>query len=92
MIENVMMSSEGTAALEQLKQIIRTNIAADKIDAHAFRLIGESSEAIDNEASELFEALQHQLPPFSRTEAFGLVLALREVIRDKVRDIKGSAA
>jgi hypothetical protein len=86
------IEEDPAAALELLKRIIRADVPAAMIESHAMRLVGEPPAAIDNEARDLFEELQHQLPPFSRTEAFGLALALREIIRDKVRDIEGNAA
>lgn len=85
-------TSESRAALEQLKEIIRGIAPPGKIEAHAFRLVGESQDVIDGEARELFEALQHQLPPFSRSEAFGLAFALRELIRERIMEIEGNAA
>jgi hypothetical protein len=84
-------SPESRAALECLKNVIIANIPSDMIAAAAFDLLGESQGVIDDDASELFEELQHQLPPFSRTEAFGLALALREVVRDRIMEIKGNA-
>jgi hypothetical protein len=56
---------ESRAALEQLKEFARTGIAAGKIEAHAFRLVGESQATIDRETRELFEALRQQSPPFA---------------------------
>ena len=64
---------ESRAALEQLKEFVRVNSPAGKIEAHAFRLVGESQETIDRETRELFEALRQQSPPLlRRSEAFGL--------------------
>jgi hypothetical protein len=51
----------------QLKQFIRANVPAGKIEAHAFRLVGEPREMIDRETRELFEALRRQSP----SEAIG---------------------
>ena len=76
-------------ALEQLKEFVRAGIAAGKIEAHAFRLVGELQETIDRETRELFEALQQQLP---RRQAFGLVFALRELVCERMREIEGSAS
>jgi hypothetical protein len=88
----MMMSiDEDEAALEWLKRTVRAGVPAGMIDAAAHRLVGESPAAIDNEARDLFEALQRQLPPFSRTEAFGLALALREVVRDRIHETKDQA-
>jgi hypothetical protein len=56
---------ESRAVLGQLKEFVRTGIAAGKIEAHAFRLVGESQETIDRETRELFEALRQQSPPFA---------------------------
>ena len=53
---------ESRAALEQLKEFVRANAPAGKIEAHAFRLVGESQETIDRETRELFEALRQQSP------------------------------
>jgi hypothetical protein len=79
-------------ALEKLKEIIRVNIPAGMIEAHAFRLVGEPPETIDGETRELFEALRRQSPPLSHSEAFGFALALRELICDRIREIEGGAA
>jgi hypothetical protein len=76
-----------SAALEQLKDIILANIPAGKIEAHAFRLLGESQETIDREAHDLFEALRGDFPQHT---AFGLSLALRELICDRVREIEST--
>ena len=46
-------TAESRAALEQLKEFVRANAPAGEIEAHAFRLVGESQEAIDREAREL---------------------------------------
>jgi hypothetical protein len=54
---------ESRAALEQLKEFVRVNAPAGKIEAHAFRLVGESQATIDRETRELFEALRQQSPP-----------------------------
>ena len=51
---------ESRMALEQLKEFVRVNAPAGKIEAHAFRLVGESQETIDGETRELFEALRQQ--------------------------------
>ena len=80
---------ESRAALEQLKEFVRANAPAGKIEAHAFRLVGESQETIDRETSELFEALRQQSPPLPRREAFGLTFALRELVRERMREIEG---
>jgi hypothetical protein len=93
MIEpDVTMSREEIAALEQLKEFIRDVAPADKIDSHAFRLIGESRETIDNETRELCEALRRQSPPLSHGMAFGLAFALRELVRERIREIEGNAS
>jgi hypothetical protein len=85
------IDDDPAAALEHLKQIVRGVAPADKIDLHAMRLLGESEDVIDGEARDLFEELQHQSPPFSRSEAFGLALALREVVRERIREIEAAA-
>jgi hypothetical protein len=60
MIEpDVMMSSEETAALGQLKEIISANVPSGMIEAHAFRLVGEPQETIDAETGELKESIGH---------------------------------
>jgi hypothetical protein len=64
---------ESRAALEQLKEFVRVNAPAGKIEAHAFRLVGESQATIDRETRELFEALRQQSPPLWRSTAFGSV-------------------
>jgi hypothetical protein len=74
------LAPESLDALEQLKEFIRDIAPADKIDAHAFRLVGESQEIIDHETRELCEALQRQSPPFPCNVAFGLAFALRELV------------
>jgi hypothetical protein len=76
---------ESRAALEQLKESVRVNAPPGKIEAHAFRLVGESQETIDRETRELFEALRL---PFPR-EAFGLAFALRELVCERMREIEG---
>jgi hypothetical protein len=82
---------ESRAALEQLKEFVRVNAPAGKIEAHAFRLVGESQETIDRETHELFEDLRQQSPPLlRRSEAFGLAFALRELVCDRIREIEGS--
>jgi hypothetical protein len=64
-----------------------------KIDAHAYRLLGESQETIDRETRELFEAFRRQSPPLlRRSEAFGFAFALRELVRERIREIEGRAA
>jgi acetylornithine deacetylase/succinyl-diaminopimelate desuccinylase-like protein len=80
------------AALEQLKEFVRDIAPADKIDAHAFRLVGEPQETIDGETRELCEALQRQSPPFPRSTASGLSFALRELIRERIREIEDNAS
>jgi hypothetical protein len=50
-------------ALEHLKKIVIAEVPADKIEQHAFRLVGESLETIDREAQELFQELLRQSPP-----------------------------
>jgi hypothetical protein len=82
---------ESLAALEHLKDFIRAEIPADRIGAHAFRLIGESEDVIDHETHDLFEALQRQSPPFPSSMAFGLAFALRELVRERIREIEGNA-
>ena len=47
-------------ALGHLKEFIVANIPPGMIEAHAFRLVGESQETIDRETRELFEALRQQ--------------------------------
>ena len=81
---------ESQAALEQLKRFVRANAPAGKIEAHAFRLVGESQETIDRETRELFEALRQQPPPLLRREAFGLAFALRELVCERIQEIEGS--
>jgi hypothetical protein len=81
---------ESRAALEQLKEFVRVNAPAGKIEAHAFRLVGESQATIDRETRELFEALRKQPPPLRRSEAFGLAFALRELVCERIREIEGS--
>jgi hypothetical protein len=84
---------ESRAALEQLKEFVRANAPTGKIEAHAFRLVGESQETIDRETRELFEALQlsNQSPPLPRSTAFGLAFALRDLVCERIREIEGSA-
>jgi hypothetical protein len=82
---------ESRAALEQLKEFVRVNAPAGKIEAHAFRLVGESQATIDRETRELFEALRQPSPPLlRRSEAFGLAFALHELVCDRIREIEGS--
>jgi hypothetical protein len=38
------------AAFAQLKDFVRVHATAGEIESHAFRLVGESQEAIDREA------------------------------------------
>jgi hypothetical protein len=83
---------ESRAALEQLKGFVRDIAPAGKLNAHAFRLLGESQAKIDGEAHELFEALMRQSPPFSRSEAFGLAFALRELVCERIREIEDGAS
>jgi hypothetical protein len=89
---------ESLHALEQLKEFIRDIAPAGKIDAHAFRLLGESQEAIDRETNELFEALRRQSPseavglPLSHGMAFGLAFALRELVCERIREIEDGAS
>jgi hypothetical protein len=83
---------ESLAALEQLKEFVRVNAPAGKIEAHAFRLVGESQDVIDAETRQLFEALRQQSSPLRRSEAFGLAFALREVIRGRIMEIEAGAA
>jgi hypothetical protein len=85
------MSASARAALGQLK-VIRVNAPAGKIEAHAFRLVGESQATIDRETRELFEALRQQSPPLRRRGAFGLAFALRELIHERIREIEDRAA
>jgi hypothetical protein len=81
---------ESRAALEQLKEFVRVNAPAGKIEARAFRLVGESQEAIDREARELFEAFRQESSPLLRSTAFGLAFALRELVYERIREIEGS--
>ena len=82
---------ESRAALEQLKEFVRVNAPAGKIEAHAFRLVGESQETIDRETRELFVQLSNQSPPLlRRSEALGLAFALRELVCERIREIEGS--
>jgi hypothetical protein len=83
-------TSESRAALEQLKEFVRANVPAGRIEAHAFRLVGESQETIDGETRELFEALWRQSPPLWHSTAFGLAFALRELVCERIREIEGS--
>jgi hypothetical protein len=85
-------SSKGLKRLnpQQLKEFFRAGIAAGKIEAHAFRLVGESQETIDGETRELFEAFRQQSPPLWRSTAFGLAFALRELVCERIREIDGS--
>ena|ERR1700730_6133595 len=78
------------AAFEQLKEFVRVNATAGEIESRAFRLVGESQEAIDREASELFEALLQQSPPLRRSTAFGLAFMLRELVCERIREIESS--
>jgi hypothetical protein len=78
------------AAFEQLKDFVRVNATAGKIEAHAFRLVGESQETIDRETRELFETLRQQSPPLRRSTAFGLAFALRELMGERIREFEGS--
>jgi hypothetical protein len=82
---------ESLDALEQLKEFVRVNVPAGKIEAHAFRLVGESQATIDGETHELFEALRRQFPPLWHGTAFGLAFALRELVRERIREIEGHA-
>jgi hypothetical protein len=66
---------ESLDALSKLKEFVRVNTPAGKIEAHAFRLVGESQETIDRETHELFEALRQQSPPLRRRGAFGFAFA-----------------
>jgi hypothetical protein len=87
----ILDARESRAALEQLKELVRVNATAGKIEAHAFRLVGESQATIDRETRELFEALRQQSPPLlRRSEAFGLAFALRELVCERIREIEGS--
>jgi hypothetical protein len=52
-------------ALGHLKEFIAANIPPGMIEAHAFRLVGESQDTIDTETRELFEGLLRQSPPFA---------------------------
>jgi hypothetical protein len=82
---------ESRDALERLKELICINAPAGKIEAHAFRLVGESQETIDRETHELFEALfSNQSPPLPRSTAFGLAFALRELVCERIREIESS--
>jgi hypothetical protein len=83
---------ESRAALEQLKEFVRANVSADKVEANAFRLVGESQDVIDAETRQLFEAMRRQSPPWSHSEAFGLAFALRELIRERIREIEEGAS
>jgi hypothetical protein len=60
---SALSTPEKRGAFEQLKGFVRGVIDAPEIEAHAFRLVGESQEAIDREARELFELLMQQWPP-----------------------------
>jgi hypothetical protein len=87
------MEDDGlTNALGQLKEIIRANVSDDMIATHAFRLIGEPQDTIDRETRELFEALRRQSQPLPRNVASGLSFALRELVRDRIREIEGYAS
>ena len=86
------MECDLTTPLEELKNIVRANTSPGMVDAHAFRLVGEPQDVIDRETRELFEALRLQLPPVPHGVAFGLALALRELVCDRIREIEGGAS
>ena len=77
-------------ALGHLKEFIIANIPPGKIEAHAFRLVGESQATIDRETRELFQALRQQSPPLWRSTAFGFAFALRELVCERILEIEGS--
>jgi hypothetical protein len=85
-------SMEFDDALGHLKEFIVANIPPGMIEAHAFRLVGESQDTIDAETRDLFGALLQQSPPFPYSTASGLSFALREVVRDRIREIEENAA
>jgi hypothetical protein len=86
----VFSTPELRAAFEELKEFVRVNAPAGEIEAHAFRLVGESQEAIDREARELFEVLLQQSTPLKRSTAFGFAFMWRELVCDRIREIEGS--
>jgi hypothetical protein len=92
MTDTPFSTPESRDALEWLKGLIRANVPADRIEATAFHLTGESAATIDDEVHELFQALREQSPPVPHSEAFALTFALREVIRDRIREIEGYAS
>jgi hypothetical protein len=78
-------------ALGHLKEIIIANIPPGKIEAHAFRLLGESQDTIEREAQELFDELLRQSSPVPQAMAVAFSFALRELIRERIREIEGGA-
>jgi hypothetical protein len=89
------MSGEDTEArdaLQWLKELICINIPTDRINAAAFGALGENPQTLDDDTHELYETLCRQSSPVSHGEAFALTFALREVILDRVREIRNGAA
>jgi len=84
------LTPEKRAAFERLKEFVFGVIGAREIEAHAFRLVGCSQEAIDGEARELFEILLQQRPPLPRSTALGLAFTFHRLLSERIREIEGS--
>jgi hypothetical protein len=80
---------EKRGAFLQLKGFVRGVIDAREIEAHAFRLVGESQETIDREARELFETLLKQCPPLRRSTALGLAFTFHRLLCEKGKEAAG---
>jgi hypothetical protein len=80
---------EKRAAFEQLKGFVIGVIDAREIEAHAFRLVGCSQEAIAGEARELFEILLlQQSPPLPRSTALGLAFTFHRLLCERIREMQ----
>jgi hypothetical protein len=81
---------EKRGAFLQLKGFVRGVIDAREIEAHAFRLVGCSQEAIDGEARELFEILLQQRPPLKQRTALGLAFTFHRLLCERIREMRSS--
>ena len=85
-----LLTPEKQAAFEQLKGFVLGVIGPAEIEAHAFRLSGESQAAIDCAARELFANLLQQWPQLPRITALGLAFTVHQLVSERARVIEGN--
>ncbi len=79
------------AAMEFLKDFVRSITPQDFLDAQAFRLVGEPPERVEY----LLASLRHEVadgmascnPAPSRSKIFGMSLAFCELVRERAAEL-----